>query len=94
MTSAVLVEEMPEQVESKKAQSSLMTPVGVVEGEIIAYLEQHDTSTLRELTRNLNWQTPMVWMAVGALIRAGLVRGVRRDLEIIVKLRTPLCELQ
>ncbi len=72
---------------------SLMTPLGIVEGEVLEYLERHQTATLRQLTRTLASPSYMVMMAVGALTRAGIVRATQRDLEIVVKSRTPLQDL-
>lgn len=70
---------------------SLMTPLGVVEGDVLAYLDGHQgNSTLRRLYRELEWPAYMVMMAVGALIRSGLVRGIQRNLEVAVELRRPL----
>jgi hypothetical protein len=40
---------------------------------------------MRQLIRKSEWQAPMVIMAVGALIREGLVRGIQHDLEVIVE---------
>ena len=69
---------------------SLMTPLGVIEGEILAYLDRHASASLRRLNLVVEWPAEMVMTAVGALIRAGLVRGIQRNLEVIVKLRKPL----
>ncbi len=69
---------------------SIMTPLGVVEGEVLTYLDRHGDTTLRRLNRELSWPAYMVMMAVGALVRAGLVRGIQRNLEVLVKMRKPL----
>lgn len=71
------------------AGASLMTPLGIVEGEILEYLDHHGTATLERLTWELPWLPDMVTMAVGALIRAGLVRGIQLNLAIVVKPRKP-----
>ena len=65
--------------------ASLMTPLGVIEGEILTYLEQRGATALRRLIRELEWPAPLVMMAVGALVRDRLVRAARHDLEIIVE---------
>ena len=67
-----------------------MTPLGLVEGEVLEHLDRHHTVTLRRLNRELAAPAYMVMMAVGALIRAGLVRGAQHDLEVIVQPRKPL----
>jgi len=64
----------------------LITSLGLIEGEVLTYLEQHGATRLRGLVRELEWPARMVMMAVGALIREGLVRGVQHELEIIVEL--------
>ncbi len=69
---------------------SLMTPVGVVEGEVLAYLDRHGCATLRRLNQELAWPAYMVMMAVGALIRAGLVRGIQHELQVVIHPRRPL----
>ena len=63
----------------------LVTVLGVVEGDILNFLETHGTLTLRRLIRMVEWPTMMVVMGVGALIREGLVRAVRRELEVVIE---------
>lgn len=67
----------------------LVTVLGVVEGEILSYLEAHGASTMRRIIRMLEWPTMVVVMGVGALIRQGLVRGIRRDLEVVLEPASP-----
>jgi len=67
------------------AGGSVVTLVGLVEGDVLAYLEGHGSATLRELIRALEWSAPLVTMGVGALIRQGLVRGIRHDLEVVLE---------
>lgn len=64
---------------------SLLTPLGVVGGEVLIYLEQYGATPLRRLTRELEWPSPMIMMAVGALIREGLARASQHELEVIVE---------
>ena len=64
---------------------SLMTTIGVVEGEVLTYLESHGPTSLRRLMRELDWASPLVIMAVGALVRQGLVRATQHDLEVILE---------
>ncbi len=63
----------------------LMTTLGIVEGDILTYLERFGTTTMRQLIRELEWPAPMVMMAVGALIREGLIRALRHELEVVVE---------
>ena len=63
----------------------MVTMLGVVEGDILNFLETHGTLTLRRLIRMVEWPTMMVVMGVGALIREGLVRAVRRETEVVLE---------
>jgi uncharacterized membrane protein len=89
-----MVEEEWKKPLARAERSSLMTPLGLVEGEVLAYLDRQGIATLRRLNQQLGWPAYMVMMAVGALIRAGLVRGIQHDLEVVVKLRKPLAGLR
>ena len=65
--------------------ASLMTPLGIIGGEVLTYLEEHGATALRRLIRDLEWPAQIVMMAVGALVREGLVRAVQHDLEVILE---------
>ena len=62
-----------------------MTRLGVIEGEVMTYLEARGTTGLRQVIRELDWPMRQVVMAVGSLIRRGLVLGVQRDLELLLE---------
>ena len=64
---------------------SLMTPLGLIEGDVLTYLEEHGETTLRRLVRDLEWPSSLVTMAVGALVREGLARAVQHELEVAVE---------
>ncbi|MBI4342908.1 MAG: hypothetical protein HY599_06040 [Candidatus Omnitrophica bacterium] len=64
---------------------ALMTSLGLVSGEILTELEAHGATPMRRLIRELEWPAPMVLMAVGALVREGLVRATQHDLEVILE---------
>lgn len=68
--------------------ASLMTPLGLVEGEILTCLEAQGATAMRGLIRELDWPAPMVWMAAGALVRDGLARATQHDLEIVLGLES------
>lgn len=74
----------------RPAGISLMTPIGVVAGEVLLHLERHRSMTLRRLARELKWPVRLVMMGVGALIREGLIRGIQRDLEVILEPSGPI----
>ena len=65
----------------------LMTSLGVVEGEVLTYLERHGATPLRRLVRELDWAAPLVTMAVGALVREGLASALQHELELIIAVR-------
>jgi len=75
--------ETPSRAETTGA--SLMTPLGLVEGEILTHLEEHGVTTLRMLIGDLGWPSTMVMMAGGALIRAGLARATQHGLEVLIE---------
>ena len=87
----VLEEDAPQ---ANATEASLMTPLGMVEGDVLGYLDRYGIATLRQLKHDLKWPADMVMMAVGALVRAGLVRGIRHRLEVVVKPRKSLPELR
>lgn len=66
-------------------RKSLLTRVEVIEGEILTYLGQYGATPLRRLTRELEWPSTMILMAVGALTQEGLVRAVQHDLELMIE---------
>jgi hypothetical protein len=68
------------------AGSSIFSPIGIVEGEVLSYLEEHGASSLKELDLALGIPILMVTMGTGALIRAGLVRGVQSAEGIVLEL--------
>ena len=81
----VLAPQRLEVSDDLESSASLMTPLGLVSGEALTYIERHPKTTLRQLIRSLPWPTPIVIMSVGALIREGLIRGVQRELEIVLE---------
>lgn len=62
----------------------LLTQLGLVEGDVLTYLEGHGPTSLRGLIRGLDWPSQVVTMGVGALIREGLVQGRQRELEVLI----------
>lgn len=80
-----LVEEEWKKAPAKIEEASLITTLGLVEGEVLAFLEDHRATTLRGLIRELEWPSRVVMMAVGALVRERLVRAAQRELEVILE---------
>ena len=84
---AAPVHGVPAIAEGGAGGPSLMTSWGLVEGEVLTYLEEHGATILRELIRKLGRSTAMVMMGVGALVREGLVEGRQQDVNVMVSLR-------
>ena len=61
--------------------ASLMAWLGITEGEVLEFLEAHGPVSLHRLVQGLDRPSSMVVMAVGALIREGLVKGNEEYLE-------------
>lgn len=78
------------QVHVEEPAHSLITPLGLVAGDVLSYLEEHGVTPLRRMVRELPWTSPMVMMAVGALIREGLIEADQHELEVVLSvLREP-----
>ena len=64
---------------------SLMTVIGLAEGEVLLHLEANGATPLRGLIRALPQPAPIVTMAIGSLIRKGLIRAVPHELEVVLE---------
>jgi hypothetical protein len=64
---------------------SLMTVIGLAEGEVLLHMEANGATPLRGLIRALPQPAPIVTMAIGSLIRKGLIRAVPHELEVILE---------
>lgn len=63
---------------------SLFTVLGIVSGEVLTLLEQQGMMSLRSLIRELPHPALLVTMAVGALVREGLVNAEQHELEVLL----------
>lgn len=64
---------------------SLMTPIALVEGEVLNYLEANGSSTLKRIIEELKWPAVMILMGIGALIRGGLVRAKKIQDSVLLE---------
>lgn len=64
--------------------ASLLTQLGLAEGDVLTYVETSGAKSLRRVIRDSPWSSSMVLMAVGALIRERLIQGVQHELDVIV----------
>lgn len=53
---------------------ALITQLGMIEGEILSHLEEEDGSSASQLLGTIPARPELVLMAIGSLIRQGLVR--------------------
>ena len=70
----------------KHEDNSLMTPLGIVSGEVLLFIEKNGKTTLRNLIHELPWPATLIVMGVGVLIRNGLIQGVQQELEVILEM--------
>ena len=68
---------------------STVTNLGVIEGEILQYLDVHGATPIRQVIRELSWPGAMVSTTIGALAREGLIRALRREREVVVESTRP-----
>jgi len=86
----VRLEEMPSRnaicaaVVNGDEHVALISLIGVVQGEILEYLERKKFSTMRNLLKCLPHPTHVVTMALGALIYSGLVKAKQDEKYITV----------
>ncbi len=73
------------QAEQAREDPAIITEVGVAAGEVLLYLDEHGATPVRRVIRELACPAPITFMAMGALVREGLVRAVRHDLEVILE---------
>lgn len=74
--------------------ASLMTPLGLVEGEILLHLEERGGMSLRQLVHDLEWPSQLILMAVGALVREQLVSAYHGELDVVIESRPTLTSPQ
>ncbi len=65
------------------AETPIMAVLGVVEGEILERLESSGPMPLYRLIQAQEQPASLVMMAVGALIRQGLLTGNEHRLELV-----------
>lgn len=63
----------------------LMTRLALIEGSIIEKLEDEKAMTLRELMKDVEWEPCAVSMAIGSLIRQGMVRCREYDKHVLLE---------
>ena len=66
-------------------KQSLMTPLAIVEGELLETIEERGPVSLASLIEWTELSKTLVLMSVGALIRAGLVRATKFHHRIMLE---------
>lgn len=64
--------------------ASLMTPIALIEGEVLSYLEEHGTATAKKLVDELKWPATLVLMGIGALVRSGLIQAKKIGYQVLL----------
>lgn len=62
----------------------LLTRLEIIEGQILEHLEKKEITPLRELMDELNWQPCAISMAVGSLVRQGVVKCAEYGKEVFI----------
>jgi hypothetical protein len=69
---------------------SLMTSLGLIEGNILKRLED-GAVVIQDLIHELEWPAHMVLMAAGSLIRRGYVRGIQHEAVLVLE---PIADIE
>ena len=63
----------------KQEGASLMTPLGLIEADVLDVIDSKGAMTLTDLLQQSKWPEAMTMMGAGALIREGLIQAKRHD---------------
>lgn len=67
--------------------TSLMTRLGLIEGDVLIFLERSSPVSLPQLMDDLKWPPCSVAMAVGSLLRQRMIRAAEENDEVFVELQ-------
>lgn len=68
-----------------KKTVSLMTPLGLIEGDILRYVETRALTVIQDLIHDLEWPAHMILMAAGSLVRRGHVRAIQNEAVLVLE---------
>ena len=71
---------------SKDKVTYLVTRLALVEGEILERLENSNEVTVHQLMEAVAWEPCAVAMAIGSLMRQGMIRGVEDGENVILRI--------
>lgn len=63
----------------------LMTRLALIEGSILERLEKEKYMAIRELMEELEWEPCAVTMAVGSLVRQGMIQCAEYDKDVFLE---------
>lgn len=63
----------------------LITRLALIEGSILERLERERIMALQELMEELEWEPCAIAMAVGSLVRQGIIRTKEQDQDIFIE---------
>ena len=64
----------------------LMTRIALVEGNVLERLENEKIIILRELIKDLDWEPCAISMAVGSLMRQGMIECTEYNQDVFIEL--------
>ncbi len=70
---------------SKDKVTYLVTRLALVEGEILERVENSNEVTVHQLMEAIEWEPCAVAMAIGSLMRQGVIRGVEDGENVILR---------
>ena len=77
-------EEWKKLPEVQMAETSLMTSVGLVSGAVLLHLEEWGLATLHELLESVEGSVETMLMAIGALLREGLIEAYGSGRSLVI----------
>lgn len=66
--------------------TNLITRLALIEGSILERLEMDRVVELRELMEELEWEPCTIAMAVGSLVRQGMIKSTERGQSIFIEM--------
>ena len=63
-----------------------MTRIALVEGNVLERLENEKIIILRELIKDLDWEPCAISMAVGSLMRQGMIECTEYNQDVFIEL--------
>ena len=65
-------------------QTSIMTSLGLIKGEILEHLEERGLTTQNEMLSSLQWPSVLISISIGDLINDGMIRAKKFNGELVL----------